>query len=94
MNAAKLNKIIETQLDLAKQLYSAENQAIKLKESYELLTNIICTKHTTYDSVFFISDDGALGFRAIKFYNDSSDYRVGSYHPSAAEAYSEALCYM
>ncbi len=54
----------------------------------------IFSKHYTHDAVFYIQDCGTLGFRVIIFYNDSTDYRIGGFHKSVSEAYSDAICYM
>lgn len=45
-------------------------------------------KHYTLDSVFFISNEGAAGFRVLKFYNDTQDYRVSEGANTWAEAFS------
>lgn len=93
---AHFKEVEKKQLELAKKLYSKDSieYVEKLKAKYELLVGYLCTKHTTYDSVFYIQDCGSLGFLAIKFYNDSTDFRIGSYQVGLAEAYTEALCYM
>lgn len=92
--ASKVAAINQLQNQLAQELYTGAGYVRKLKEYYDRLLGINCTRHYTYDSTFYICDDGALGFRAIKFYNDSTDYRIGAYQPGAAEAYTDALVFM
>lgn len=73
---------------------SAKRESVRLKRSYDRMVGKIATKHYTHDATFYIVSDKILGYRAVKFFNDSSDYRVGAYHPSPSEAYSDALCWM
>lgn len=93
MNALKFKEITEKQLQLAHSLYTGNSLAKRIQANYERMVNITCTKHLVHDGVVYISDCGALGFRIIKFYDDI-DYRIGSCHASAAEAYSYAMSYM
>jgi len=67
---------------------------VKTKNNYENMVNITCTKHSTWDSIFYIQYCGHVGYRAVKFFNDTLEVRVGSYHSTPSEAYSEAICYM
>lgn len=97
----KFKNILEKQLQLAKTLSLKPTRMLRMKDSYEAqsemsLNGHACsvTKHTTYDSVFFIAQTPNKGWRSVKFYHDLSDYRIGAYWPSAAEAYTDALCYM
>lgn len=50
----------------------------------------LATKHHTHDSTIYIIQS-SNGFRAFKFYDDGVDYRISSYSPCPAMAYSEAV---
>lgn len=73
---------------------SASRQTASLKKAYDKQVGLTATKHHTHDSTFYICRDLFLGYRTVKFFNDSTDYRIGAYHPSPSEAYSDALCWM
>lgn len=95
MDAKKFQDILEIQLRLAAELYSESTSYANLYKYYARLYDMgVVTKHHTYDSTFFIHDDGATGFSVIKFYNGGVDYRTASRYESAAVAYSEALAYL
>lgn len=94
LDTDKLQAIVERQIYLAKELHTGANLTAQLKANYERVLSDTCTKHSTHDSTFYIQDCGAFGFRAIKFYNNTTDYRVGGFHNSMSEAYSDAICYL
>lgn len=97
---AQFKSIADKQLALAKQFSLKPARVERLKENFDRQVNILVghklsvTKHTTYDSVFYIAYTPNKGYRAVKFYHNFSDYRIGTYCESAAEAYTDALCYM
>lgn len=83
--------VLERQMALAKHLYTGTNYVTNLRTSYERLVGLCVWRYECLDAVIYISDDGKFGFRALKFYNDGIDYRVGSYQESEARALQEAI---
>ena len=47
-------------------------------------------KHYTHDSVFFIIQENQ-GFKTVKFYNDSADFRISGFMETLSDAYNEAF---
>ncbi len=66
----------------------------ELKQWHEKLLGTLATKHTTFDSTFYIVNEGKQGYKIIKFYDDNLDYRITEKHMCPAEAYSYAILYM
>lgn len=94
MNAKRLQDVTIKQLELAEKLFGEHTRFQRLLTYYDKWHAAgLCTKHHTYDSVFFIVDEG-VGFRTYKFYHGGIDIRVGSLNVTAAEAYTEAICSM
>jgi hypothetical protein len=92
MNKDKFDQITSKQLELAASLYGEKTQYLRLFKAYNAWAAVnLCQKHSTHDSIFFIVDEGAFGFKTVKFYLDGEDYRVGGYNASLAEAYNEAI---
>ncbi len=86
-----LRHVTQKQLELAERLYGDHTLYDRLFKAYSMWNAAgLCQKHSTHDSVFFIIDEG-IGFKTIKFYNDSKDYRVSGYLETLAEAYNEAF---
>lgn len=87
-----MKHVLAKQLELAESLFGDSTKYARLLNRYETMYKVnLCTKHTTHDSVFYIIDEGKAGFKAIKFYNDTQDFRVGGFNASQAEAYNEAI---
>ncbi len=79
------------QLKLAEKLYTGQNYISNLKASYERLVGVVVWRYESLDAVIYVHDSGTFGFKAIKFYNDGIDYRVGSYQESEKLALNEAI---
>lgn len=63
----------------------------QLLQHYELWARLnLVQKHHTFDSTFYIIKEDK-GFKTVKFYNDSSDYRTSGYVETLSEAYNEAF---
>lgn len=92
MSALNLKDIVKQQIILFEEYTVPALLAYtRLKEIYDIAYDIgMATKHSTHDSIFYIMKD-SIGFKVIKFYNDSSDYRT-AYFESPGVAYSMALC--
>ncbi len=64
----------------------------ELKDKYDKLHSLrSCTKHFTYDSVFYIIPEKEA-FRVIRFYDGGMDYRDLGTYDSPGVAYSEVMC--
>jgi len=94
MSALNLKDILNQQIKIIEDESNIRlpgNTYQGLKDTYDLCHEIgIATKHSTHDSIFYIMED-SKGFKCIKFYNDSTDYRT-AYFESSGVAYSMALC--
>lgn len=91
MDSNKFNQISIAQLELAERIYSDISLYRRLLKGYTMWYKMgLVQKHHTHDSVFFIVNEGS-GFKTVKFYNDSEDYRVSGYTQTLAEAYNEAF---
>lgn len=96
MGAKKLDQVFkkqtERQLVLSAHLVTDnDSYIVRLKKAYERELGITVWRHDCYDAVVYIQSAGQHGFKAIKFYNDGIDYRVGSYQESEAQALHEAV---
>lgn len=88
----KFDRITTRQLELAARLFNEDSQYLRLLKAYTMWASVnLCQKHYTHDSVFFIVDEGSIGFKTIKFYIDSNDYRVSGHVETLGEAYNEAI---
>ena len=63
----------------------------QLLQHYELWAKLnLAQKHSTHDSLFFIVKEDQ-GFKTVKFYNESNDFRTSGHLETLAEAYNEAF---
>lgn len=86
-----LKHVTQRQLELAEALYGDATTYARLLKAYTMWAFLnLCQKHYTHDSVFFIINEG-IGFKAVKFYNDSNDYRVSGHVETLSDAYNEAF---
>jgi hypothetical protein len=72
-------------------LLNAKSRYEAFKEQLEGWVGVLCTKHDCLDATVYVQDCGTHGFRAIKFYNDGLDIRVGSFQESQKLALQESI---
>ncbi len=96
MGAHKLHEMrqLRVQLEVARSLNIINEQQSyfeQLQRSYEALVGVTVWRHECLDAVIYVQNAGQHGFKAIKFYNDGIDFRVGSFQESEAQALHEGV---
>ncbi len=96
MGAKKLNEVFrkhtERQLILSAHLNCTNDSYFeRLKKAYERELGVSVWRYECLDAVIYIQNAGQHGFKAVKFYNDGIDFRIGSYQESESQALNEAI---